>query len=82
MEMESAILQMFANRIEEASSLVMQALEENTTARNLCRERKYDKVEPMLLVSHDHLLIAATTLRAIKEFVPNLSLKGNAEADA
>ena len=82
MKMESAIMQMFAKHINEVNSVVMQALEENTMARNMCREGKYDKVEPILLVSHDHLLMAANTLHAIKDFVPHLTLKGNAEADA
>ena len=75
MKMESAVMQMFANHIKEVNSVVMQALEENTTARNMCREGKYDKVEPMLLVSHDHLLMAANTLHAIKDFIPHLALK-------
>lgn len=80
MEMESALIQMFANRIEEASSAVKKALEENTTARNMCSENRFDHVEPVLLVSHDQLLMAATALHAIKEFVPHLTLKGNVEA--
>ena len=75
MEIESAIMQMFANRINDLSSVVMKALEENTTARNMWREGKYDKVEPMLLVSHDHLLMAANTLHALKDYIPYLALK-------
>ena len=82
MEMESAIIQMFANRIEEASSVVMKALEESNKTRDLYLDGKYALVDSMLLVLHDRLLIAANTLNAIKEFVPHLTLKGNTEADA
>ena len=74
MELESAILEMFANRIEEARSMVKKALEVNTTAMNKCQEGEFD-VKPVLLVSHDLLLIAANTLDAIKDYVPHLTLK-------
>ena len=46
----------------------------NTTAMNKCQEGEFD-VKPVLLVSHDLLLIAANTLDAIKDYVPHLTLK-------
>lgn len=82
MDMESAIIQMFANRIEEARSAVKKALEANTAARNMCRGGQHDKVEPILLVSHDFLLIAANTLHAIKDFIPHLALKDEKKGQA
>ena len=82
MEMESAFLQILANRIDEANTAVMKALYLNNTARNMYKDGKYDRVEPELRKANAQLLIAATTLHVIKDFVPHLTLKGNAEADA
>lgn len=82
MGMESAIIQMLSNRIEDASSVVMKALEANTNARNLGLTNNHDKVGPMLLVVHDRLLIAANTLHAIKDYIPLLALKDEKKDNA
>ena len=81
MDKESALIQILANRIEEASLVIIKALDENTKARNYCREGRYAEVEPMLLVSHDHLLIAEYALHAIKDYIPLLTQKDEKKRD-
>lgn len=79
MEMESEIIKMLSNRMEEASSVVTKALEESNKTWDLCTEGRYDLVKSMVLVLHDRLLIVADTLHLIKKFVPHFTLKCNAD---
>lgn len=81
MDKESTMIQMLANRIEEASLVVMKALEANNKTRDLCSEGRYDLVQSMILVLHDRLLIAANTLHAIKKYVPFLAFKDSIGKD-
>ena len=75
MELESAIIQMLSNRIEEAGSVVTKALEESNKTWDSCSEGRYDLAKAMVRILHDRMLIASNTLHAIKDFIPHLALK-------